>query len=201
MTLPARHYTPSPRSYQPHPALPQYDDNMAVRKADATGRSSFKGYTLKAGKAFIREHPGTSGNIWEHLGIREEAEDGVYSAWWYSSKDRLTGNTVALPQAGEGIAIGGASRRSLMAARAPRSRKNPRGYAARKILAACAKIICAGCEKSSPNITPAPSGNKMVWIVTKYFTAMGAGRRTAGMTTCAVDNVTQFGIRSWWRPA
>jgi hypothetical protein len=73
---PASRYQPSPRRYVPEPAPPQYGAHMQVRKVDASGRLSFKNHLLKIGKAFIREN----------LGIREEAEDGIYSLWWFSTK-------------------------------------------------------------------------------------------------------------------
>jgi transposase InsO family protein len=75
MHTPASCYQPSARCYCAHPAPPEYDVSMAVRRVDVNGRLSFKGQKLTIGKAFIREH----------LGIREETED-AYSLWWYSSK-------------------------------------------------------------------------------------------------------------------
>jgi transposase InsO family protein len=72
---PASRYRPSPRSYVPVPAPPQYGTHMQVRKVDANGRLNFKGLALKVGKAFVREN----------LGLREDAEDGIYSLWWYST--------------------------------------------------------------------------------------------------------------------
>jgi transposase InsO family protein len=72
---PASRYQPARRDYQPTPAPPEYDENLTVRKGDTAGRLCFKGQTLKVGKAFIREC----------LGIREEAEDGIYSLWWYTT--------------------------------------------------------------------------------------------------------------------
>jgi hypothetical protein len=73
---PASRYQPLPRRYVPEPAPPQYGAHMQVRKVDASGWLSFKNHLLKIGKAFIREN----------LGIREEAADGIYSLWWYSTK-------------------------------------------------------------------------------------------------------------------
>jgi hypothetical protein len=73
---PLMRYRPSVRDYNPHPAPPQYDTSMNVRKVDCNGRLCFKNHTLKIGKAFIRES----------LGIREERDGGIYSLWWYSTK-------------------------------------------------------------------------------------------------------------------
>lgn len=75
MHTPASRYQPSTRSYCAHPAPPEYDTSMSVRRVDVNGRLSFKGKQLNIGKAFIREH----------LGIREETGD-TYSLWWYSSR-------------------------------------------------------------------------------------------------------------------
>jgi hypothetical protein len=73
---PTSRYQPSSRSYTPTPAPPQYGQYMQVRKVATHGRLCFKGFTLKIGKAFIREN----------LGLQEEAEDGLYSLGWYSTR-------------------------------------------------------------------------------------------------------------------
>jgi transposase InsO family protein len=73
---PVTRYHPSSRDYTPNPAPPEYDTAMRVRKVDGDGRLSFKGNSLRIGKAFIREA----------VGIREEQAEGKYSLWWYSTK-------------------------------------------------------------------------------------------------------------------
>lgn len=75
MEVPASRYQPSERQYREKPREAEYDDGVLVRKVDASGKLSLKGVALKAGKAFIGEH----------VGLKENGEEGCYEVWWYST--------------------------------------------------------------------------------------------------------------------
>lgn len=76
MKVPASRYRPSSRHYNAEVKPPEYDENVQVRKVDASGKLSFRGNSLKAGKAFRGEH----------VGLKETGEEGCYEVWWYSTK-------------------------------------------------------------------------------------------------------------------
>ncbi|WP_442892348.1 IS481 family transposase [Cedecea sp. VD23] len=76
MKAPASRYQPSSRQYSADVKPPEYDEGVEVRKVDISGKLSFRGSSLKAGKAFRGEY----------VGLKETMEDGCYEVWWYSTK-------------------------------------------------------------------------------------------------------------------
>ncbi|MGU3448620.1 IS481 family transposase, partial [Enterobacteriaceae bacterium C34A] len=76
MKAPASRYQPSSRQYSADVKAPEYDEGVVVRKVDISGKLSFRGSSLKAGKAFRGEY----------VGLKETREDGCYEVWWYSTK-------------------------------------------------------------------------------------------------------------------
>lgn len=76
MAVPGSRYQPSTRQYQSDVPGPEYDAGVAVRKVDISGSLSFRGVSLKAGKAFRGEY----------VGLKESGKDGCYEIWWYSTR-------------------------------------------------------------------------------------------------------------------
>ena len=69
LDVPADHYQPSARPYPPVIAPAAYPDGYQVRSVSADGRISFKGRSIRLGRAFIGRH----------VGITPTTTDGTYT--------------------------------------------------------------------------------------------------------------------------
>ncbi|CPR17359.1 IS481 family transposase [Brenneria goodwinii] len=76
LSVPASRYRASMKPYTARPKPAEYDENKETRKVDISGRITLKGREYRVGKAFVKER----------LGIESEADDGIYSLWWYKTK-------------------------------------------------------------------------------------------------------------------
>jgi transposase InsO family protein len=72
LDVPAKHYSPSNRSYSSYLLPLEYDDSCIVRKVFEKGEISFKGKIFKVGKAFVGDY----------VGIKPVNNDGLYEIYY-----------------------------------------------------------------------------------------------------------------------
>lgn len=72
LDVPAKHYSPSNRSYSSYLPPVEYDGSCTVRKVFEKGEISFKGKIFKVGKAFVGDY----------VGIKPFNNDGQYEVYY-----------------------------------------------------------------------------------------------------------------------